>query len=93
MADFVDSDGNTWFKGGTLTAGQLRKALEGVPDDAEVGTTMLDAFGAIQKTMRVAYLEEPKILLIDSSRHQGYLNDVNETLCDGDAVDLVQISI
>lgn len=64
-----------WYKGDALTVGQLKKALEGIPDDAEVASSMTAITGWLQKTTRVLYHDDQKILVIDDHAESGTFSD------------------
>ncbi len=64
-----------WFHGDAVTVKMLREALAGLPDDAEVGTAILDVVGYVSKVTRIVYDDENKVLVFDSDKHVGAFTD------------------
>ncbi len=61
----------TIYADNALTAGQIRKALRGVPDDALVGTSIFDIVGHVTKVDRVLYDKITNIVTLDADKHNG----------------------
>ncbi len=59
------------YKGGALTVGQLRRALEGIPDAWEVGTGILDLNGHVEKAVGLHLVRKGGFVVVSSSRHAG----------------------
>jgi hypothetical protein len=73
--DAVEVTSMELFLDNALTVGQLKKALENVPEDALVGTSIFDIVGHVQKATRVLYSKEHNILTVDSDKHVGSFSD------------------
>lgn len=58
-----------------LTVGELKKALEKVPDDALVGKSIFDLSGHVEKVDRVLFCKKHNILSFDQDRHNGAFSD------------------
>lgn len=63
------------FKGEALTVGQLKKALEGVPDDTEIGQSVLGMQGFVQKVNGLAFFKSAGLLSFDADKRGGSFND------------------
>lgn len=62
-------------KGGALTVGQLKEALANVPDNFEIGSSILDATGYISKVAKILLHRGGEILIMDVSSRSGSFSD------------------
>lgn len=78
-----------WFKGNALTVGDLKKALEGLSDDAEVGQSIFGISGHISKVTSVLFCKEGGILVLEHESKAGTFS--NEEVTD-DMLDVLRLT-